>query len=158
DRVTSEWLARGGRLADRPAEMLVKEPIRGYHAHLVATLPTIEVRHTQALKAVRELYGESKVEAFGVTAFKAIRLKMIESGLCVTTIRDRMGVIRRMVAWGVENEMLPADTLHRVEAVAGMRAGRGGVKASKKIDPAPEEHVQAVLPHVNPTVRAMMEL
>src|SRR5262249_6910645 len=46
DRVTSEWLARGRRLADRPDDMLVKELIRGYYSHLVATLPKIEVRHT----------------------------------------------------------------------------------------------------------------
>jgi integrase len=158
NRVISEWLARGRQLPERPADMLVKELIRGYHIHLEATLPKIEVRHIQALRTVKELYGESPVQSFGATAFKAIRLKMIEAGLCITTIRDRMGVIRRMVAWGVENEMLPADALQRIQAVAGVRSGQEGVKASRQVKPAPEEHVRAVLAQVNPTVRAMMEL
>jgi integrase len=83
---------------------------------------------------------------------------MIEAGLCITTIRDRMGVIRRVVAWGVENEMLPADALQRIQAVAGMRAGRDVVKAPRKVQPVAEDHIQAALAHINPTVRAMVEL
>src|SRR5262249_7068820 len=65
---------------------------------------------------------------------------------------------RRMVAWGVKNEMFPADTLQRIQAVAGVRVGRDGGKASRKVKPVAEEHVQADLPHVNPTIRAMIGL
>jgi integrase len=104
------------------------------------------------------MYGETKASAFGPIAFKAIRLKLIEAGLAITTIRDRMGVIRRIVAWGVENEMLPADALQRIKAVAGLRAGRDGVKPSKKVRPAPEGDIRAILPHLGPVVRAMVEL
>ena len=32
------------------------------------------------------------------------------------------------------------------------------VKASSKVKPAPEEHIAAILPHLNPTVRAMVEI
>ncbi len=42
--------------------------------------------------------GETKASAFGPIAFKAVRLKLIESGMAITTIRERMGIIRRMVA------------------------------------------------------------
>jgi len=161
DRVTSEWLALGRRApgkATESSELLVKELILGYYSHLAATNPEIADKVKQALKAVREMYGETKASAFGPVAFKAIRLRMIEAGRAITTIRDRMGVIRRMVAWGVENEMLPADALQRIEAVAGLRAGRDGVKPSKKVKPAPEGDIKAILPHLGPVVRVMVEL
>src|SRR5262245_24629374 len=64
DRVTSEWLVRGRRLPDEagPADdLLVKQLILGYHSHLVATLPIVDDKHRLALRAVREMYGETKV-------------------------------------------------------------------------------------------------
>jgi integrase len=161
DRVTSEWLVRGRRLpakSDEPADVLVKELVLGYHAYLVGTLPAIDDKIRLALRAVRELYGETPAAKFGPAAFKAFRLKMIESGLSITTIRDRMGVIRRMVAWGVENEMLPADSLQRIQAVAGLRTGRDGIKPSRRVKPVSDADIQAILPHVSPTVRTMVEL
>jgi integrase len=162
DRVTSQWLTRGRRLADRvekPDELLVKELVLGYYNHAVATMRSGEAEKIKAaLRPVRELYGDTKASAFSSLAFKAVRLKLIEAGLCITTIRQRMGLVRRMVAWGVENEMLPADALQRIEAVSGLRAGRDGVKPSRKVAPAPQEHIEAILPHLNLTVRAMVAL
>jgi integrase len=139
--------------------MLVKELILGYYGHAVATMRSGEAEKIKsALRPVRELYGETAAARFGPVAFKAVRHKLIEAGLCISTIRQRMGMVRRMVAWGVENELLPADALHRIEAVAGLRAGRDGVKPSRKVGPAPPEHIEAILPHLNPTIRAMVEL
>jgi integrase len=111
-----------------------------------------------ALKPVREMYGETNASAFGPIAFKAIRAKLVDAGLSITTIRDRMGIIRRMVGWGVEAELLPGDALHRLQAVAPLKASRDKVKPAKKVKPAPEEHIKAILPHLNPTVRAMVEI
>ncbi len=161
DRITQEWLACGRRLPDpdnATGGLFVKQLVNGYHTYLCSTLPKIEHKIRLALKAVREMYGETQAAKFGAVSFKAIRLKMIESDLAITTIRDRMGVIRRMVAWGVENEMLPADSLQRIEAVAGLRVGRDGVKPSRKVKPAPDADIEAILPHVPPTIRAMIEL
>ena len=162
DRVTREWLARGRRVADpsgKPAELLVKELALGFYGHTVATMPDVEVEKVKlALKPVRELYGDTPASKFGPVAFKAVRSKLIDAKLSISTIRDRMGTIKRMIAWGVENEMIPGDALHRLEAVSPLKAGRDGVKASKKIKPAPAEHVEAVLLHVNATIRAMIEL
>jgi integrase len=111
-----------------------------------------------ALKPVRELYGEIKAAEFGPVAFKAVRTKLVDSRLSITTIRDRMGIIRRMIGWGVENELLPGDALHRIQAVAPLKVARDRVKPAKKVKPAPEEHIAALLPHLNPTVRAMVEI
>ena len=162
DRLTSEWLVRGRRLNvpdEARGAILVKELILGYFSNAVATLPDVESDKVKlALKPVRELYGESKAADFGPVAFKAVRAKLVASRLSITTIRDRLGIIRRMIGWGVENELLPGDALYRLQAVAPLRAGRDKVKPAKKVKPAPEEHIKAILTHVNPTVRAMIEL
>src|SRR5262249_50069727 len=104
---------------------------------------------------------ELPLAKFGPVAYAAVRMKLVDSNLCISTIRARLGVIKRMIAWGVAHEMAPADTLHRIQALEKaepLKAGQGGIRRPKKVRPAPEEHIRAILPHVNPTIRAMVEL
>ena len=105
DRITSEWLVRGRRLStERCGDPLVKELVLGFYGYCVSTMRDVEVDKVKAaLRPVREMYGETKVSAFNPVAFKAVRKKLIASGLAISTIRDRMGIIRRMIAWGVEH-------------------------------------------------------
>jgi hypothetical protein len=149
DRLIAEWIARGRHPdPDRvQGEMLIKELVAGHYAHITATRTPDEADKVRlALRVVRQLYGETAASKFGSVAFKAVRQQMVDAGLCITTVRQRMGVIRRLIAWGVEHEFLPADALLRIQAVEGLRARRDGVKPPRKIKPAPEADVQAVLP------------
>jgi hypothetical protein len=103
DRLISEWLIGGRRLAQSIDRMLVKKLVLGYDRHMRATASEAKLERIRAaLKPVRQLYGNTAAK-FGPVAYKAVRSRMIEAGLCISTIRQRMGVIRRMVAWGVES-------------------------------------------------------
>jgi integrase len=161
DRITAEWLAGGRRLTDKDGgsdDLRIKELVGGYWAYMTPNLPKVEIdKLRRALKPVRELFGETLARDFGPVRFKAVRAKMVDAGLCISTINYRLGAIRRMVAWGVENEILPGDALHRLEAVASLKSGRDA-RAPRKILPVDEEQVWAILPHLQPTVRAMVEL
>jgi integrase len=164
ERLIGEWLVRGRRLSDgrdttdNADDMLLKELVNGFRAHLMPNLPDVEVdKLNRALKPVRDLFGETKASEFGPVRFKAVRAKMVDSGLCISTIRQRLAVIRRMVAWGVENEMLPGDALYRLEAVSPLKAGRDA-KAPREVKPVPDTDIEAVVPHLMPTVAAMVSL
>jgi integrase len=104
------------------------------------------------------MYGEIPAAKFGPVAFQAVRQRLIDSGLGISTIRQRLGIIKRMVAWGVANERLPGDALYRLQAVDRLKSGQNGVKPPKKVKPAPQEDIEAILPHLNPVVRTMVEL
>jgi integrase len=160
DQVINDWLARGRRPAGREDEpLLVKELIAGFWSDRSASLPEVERdKLRRALKPVRELFGDTKAADFGPVRFKAVRQKMVDDGLGIGTICGRLSAIRRMVAWGVENELLPGDALYKLQAVAGLRAGRDGVKPPKKVLPAADGDIDAILPYLSPTVRTMVEL
>lgn len=160
DRTVNEWLARGRQPLECAPEdaPTVSQLILAFVGHLTGQKAELADKERQALRAVRELYGETQAIKFGVLAFKAIRQKFMDEGLAITTIRDRMGIIRRMVGFGVENEFLTADAFQRIQAVAGLRVGRDRVKPSKKIPPAPDADVDAVLPFVGPVVGAMIQI
>jgi integrase len=165
DRVINEWLASGRHLpagpsgTGGPVGWLVKEMIHGYLGHCAGTMSVLGLDGVKlALRPVRELYGDTPAKDFGSIAYKAVRQRMVDSGLGLGTIRNRLGVIKRMVGWAVECEKLDGSALHRLKAVAGLKAGQTGVKAQTKVRPAPDGDVAAILPFLSPTVRTMVEL
>jgi integrase len=161
DRLVREWLGRGRRPpTDERACILLKEVILGYVEDCERRLPRVELDKVRdALKVVRRLYGERPVAEFKAPAFLAVRDEMVASGLCITTVRSRLFVVKRMLAWGIVRELVPDKVLNVIKAAEKeepLRVGRSGVKAPKGVKPAPEEHILAILPHVPPTVAAML--
>ena len=111
-----------------------------------------------ALRHLRRAYGATPAAAFGPVALKAVRTSMIDAGLARNTVNARVGKIRRMFKWAVADELVPPVVLQGLQAVAGLRAGRGGVKETRPVRPVTPEQVAAVLPFVTSPVRAMIQL
>jgi integrase len=128
----------------------------------VATLVPVELtKHRDAIKLVRLMYGEVPAMAFDAVAYAAVRSRMVESGLCISTIRARLGVIKRMISWGVVRGMIPDHVPRRIEALEKsepLRVGQPGVRAPREVKPVPAEDVEKIYPHVTPVIRAMLEL
>jgi integrase len=165
NRIISEWTARGRQSPPQPAEdrsPLMKAVILGYLNHCIETLPDAAVGKVKdALKAIRQLYGDSRAGDFNAVSYAAVRSELIKSGLTISTVRARLAVIRRMVAWAVVREFLPEKTSYLIKALEEsepLRVGQPGVKPSRKVLPVPEEHVRAIFPHVSPIIRTMLEL
>src|SRR5262249_8529441 len=60
--------------------------------------------------------------------------------------------------WGVENELVPATVHQALQAVTPLRRGRTTAPEPQEVRPVPDEHVEAVLPHVAPQIAAMIRL
>lgn len=121
--------------------------------------PTGEAKNVkEATRQLQEYYGMTRVSDFGPTALKTVRQKMIETKLSRRVVNFRVNRIRRVFKWGVENELVPPSVLHALQAVAPLRAGRSDAREIGPVRPVSEETVNAILPHVTPQVRAMIEL
>src|SRR5207244_507596 len=139
--------------------LLMKELIAGYWSYMYPRLPEVEVNKLRlALRPAKEMYAEIPTAKFGPVQFKAIRQKMIDAGNSINYIGHNLSAVKRMIAWGVENEMIPGEVHHRLQAVARLDAVRDGVKPEKEIEPVSDEHIEAILPHVGPPIRAMLML
>ena len=55
--------------------------------------------------------GRHERESFGPKLLKAVRQRMVDAGLCRTTINTGIGRIRRMFRWAVAEELVPATVL-----------------------------------------------
>jgi site-specific recombinase XerD len=112
----------------------------------------------RAIKAVRVRHGHELVTAFGPLKLKAIRDQWIADGLVRTQVNAQIGRVRRMFAWGVEEELVPPAVLQSLKAIKGLRRGRTEAREGKRVAPVPDAFVDAVRPFVSRQVWAMIEL
>jgi integrase len=66
--------------------------------------------------------------------------------------------IRRMFAWGVENEIVDVAIYQALKTVAGLRAGRTKAVETEHIKPVDGKIVEATLAECSPVVAAMIRL
>ena len=166
DRITGEWLANGRRLpAAAGGGCTVNELVAAFWKWAEANYrdadgqPTGEAEnYRQSLRPLVRKYGPTAAADFGPLALKAVREDMVAADLCRTNVNRRVNRVRYAFRWGVENELVPAGVYDALKAVAPLKARKGAVRESEPIRPVPDAHVDAVLPHLPPTVRAMVEL
>jgi integrase len=137
----------------------------------------------QALRFVRDLYEKTLARDFGPLALKAIRQAMVEHpitrrykaknpatgkavwqtrtlriGLSRRYVNKQIGRIKRMFAWAVEEELLPVAVHQALLCVKGLKKGKGAAREKDRIKPVSQAFVEAVLAHVPPAVRTMIEV
>ena len=153
------------------SDILIGELILAYWEYAQARYvrdgkPTDRLYHVRlAMRPLRKLYGTTLAGDFGPRKLKAVREHMITEGLKERNglnreyINDHIGIIKRMFRWAAAEESVPTGVHQALETLESIQKGRDPrVKGSKKICPAPEKHVQAVLPVVSPQIRTMIEL
>lgn len=128
-----------------------------------------------ALHFLRELYGSTPAKDFGPLALKAVREKMISTRQTFgkaradkprkegnrwsrTHINAQISRIKRCFRWGAENELVPGETWHALQAVRSLAAGRSEARETEAVKPVPLSAVEAVTPHLPRQVRAMVQL
>lgn len=160
DRARDEMKARVQAASDLTVNELAARYLRFARTYYVKRgRPTPEYSNVcRALAPVQKQHGFELVTAFGPLKLKAIRDQWVDAGLVRPQVNARVGRVRRMFAWAVEEELVPADVLHALKAIRGLRMGRCEAKEGRKVEPVEDDRVNAVCPHVSPQVWAMISL
>lgn len=112
-----------------------------------------------ALRPLRQRFGLLPAAEFSPLKLKAYRQVMVdEARLKRETINQRVGIVKRLFSWGVEEEKVPASVGHGLGVVRHLRRGRHGLSSQRIIQPAPREDLEAVLPFLVPTHAAMLRV
>lgn len=111
-----------------------------------------------ALRTMIALYGMTPVGSIGALQMRSARDAMVQTGLARTTINARMRRIRQVFKWGVSEGLVPAAVLPAIGSVAPLRAGRTIAPEPEPVGPVPDQHIEAVLPHVSPAVATMIQV
>ena len=103
-----------GELAERWYVAMHQQHGKGHQKTYEARLAALELTKQHATARVVE---------FGPKAFRAIRDRLTKGGGTRQLVNRRMNSIRRCFRWGVAEELVPADRLHALAAVDGLRQG-----------------------------------
>lgn len=167
NRVISEYFAAGRHLPPKvtAADITVGEIIDRFWDHAQEYYRRKDRTQTSevglfksALDPVNRLYGHTSASDFGPLSLEAVRDAMIEKDWCRRTINKAVGRVRETFRWAVAKELIPASILEALKSVDGLRAGRTQARETPPVKPVPDEVVNATLPFLSPTVRAMVQL
>jgi integrase len=168
ERLIAEHLANRQPRAINPsgfpeisvAEMIlaVWKQAENHYCHSDGT-PTRELDNLRhALRPLRNLYGHTRAIDFGPLALRGIREKLMQTGLCRTTINARINRIRRVFRWATSLELIPVTVAQALATMPGLQRGRCAAPESPGVKPVPWADVEATLPHLSPTVAAMVQV
>ena len=162
DRVVGEWMSAGrphlvgGVERLTMAELLVRymQFAKGYYLP-----PSREIEGiTLALRPLKEQYGHTLAAKFGPSALRAVRDRWIQAGLSRKHINTRVCKIRRLFRFAVSHELVPPSVLDALRAVEPLTIGHTTAVETPPRQAVDEAVFRATLPHLSPTVRAMLEL
>ncbi len=102
------------------------------------------------------LAGDIDVDDICPRILKQTRSVMIESGLARTTINARVNRIRRVFRWAVEEELVDAGVLARLQAVRPLLAGRSAAIEAAGMHDVSEEVVVLTCTALSDCVAAMV--
>ena len=111
-----------------------------------------------ALRFLVAAAGRTRARDFGPKLLKAVRQRMIDAGLCRSTINTGIGRIRRMFRWAVAEELVPANVLIALQAVQGLQAGRCGAVEPTVVKPVSRDAIDAIKPFVSAPVWSAVQL
>ena len=122
--------------------------------------PTQEVAVIHyALKRLVDFSAAMEAEDFGPLKLKEFREELIEqSKLCRTEINRTVIIVRRLFKWATGEELIPASTLHALQAVDGLKRGRTKARETEPVSPVAEGYVYTVLPYASKVVADMIEV
>ncbi|PCJ52062.1 MAG: recombinase XerD [Planctomycetota bacterium] len=167
DCLLMEWLSNGRTIPTQSnigSDYWIKDLIADYWVHAEVYYrkdgkPTRELESIKyAARPLLDLYGTLPASEFSPSKLKVYREKLIESDLCRKVINQRVGVIKRIYTWAVEEEKVPGETAASIKMLQGLRRGRSKARESKPVRPVSESDMMTVLPLVSRQVAAMIEL
>lgn len=129
---------------------------------ILAFLAVVKAQHSadylaemkNVVRHVHKLYGRTPAAEFGAKALKAVRSAMVAVGNCRTLVNWRTNKIRQVWNWGVGEELVPAETLVALKAVAPLKLGQA--RESEPVRPVDDAIVDAALAHMQPAVAALV--
>lgn len=120
--------------------------------------PTSEIYEVRVvIRALRELYADTPVGAFGPLCVKAARQRWVNDGRSRTECNRRVAITKRIFKWAVAEELVPPAVYQAVAAIAGLQKGRTTAREMPPVGPVEDAVVDATLPFLNRHVRGLVE-
>ena len=121
--------------------------------------PTTEMSNVKrAIKTLREAYASLPAKEFSPLKLKNVRQRFIDGGLSRVNCNRYVGIVGRVFRFGVENELIPGDVSHALDAVKSLAKGRSEARETDPVLPVDQDTIDATLPFLDVQYRAMVKI
>jgi integrase len=114
--------------------------------------------HPRLGRELIALHGDLPAENFGPLKLQALRDGWVENNLARSTCNKYTRAVTQMFRYAASQELVQPNIPAALATVRGISGGRGLAKESKKIDPVPVAHVEAIKPFLPGPLRALVEV
>ena len=164
-RLVAQIRATPAPVAADPGERLVSDLVMAFWSHAeqhyrrADGTPTSEIEEYRgAVRILATLYASTPAAEFGPLALQSVRQAMIDRGWCRKRVNQQIGRLKRLFKWAASQELIPGAVYQSLTTLGGLQRGRTEARETEPVKPVAPEHVEAILPFLTPTVRAMVEL
>jgi integrase len=111
-----------------------------------------------ALKLVCQIHSNTKTSEFGTKALIDVQEHFVQQGYSRQYCNKLVNFIRSVFKWGSLRELVPKSTPYFLKLVIPLSEGKTTTPETEPRLDVPDEVVEATLPHLLPTVAAMVQV
>ncbi|NLX60448.1 MAG: site-specific integrase [Phycisphaerae bacterium] len=129
-----------------------------YNAHMTRKHPsgTQAAEARLAMAALADAFGTRIPDDLTPADLTALREKLVDQGMTLSTINRRVRAILVMFRWAVTQGWLYQGVAYALECLKPLRPGDYGLAGRRDVPPVAWDDVERTLPHLSPAVRDMV--
>jgi integrase len=112
----------------------------------------------RAIRTIRETYASLPAREFSPLKLKHMRQQLLDQGLARVNRNRFTGIIVRIFAWGVENELIPAGVEHGLREVKALVRSRSEARETDPVLRVDDESIEATCKFLRPKWVAMIRI
>ena len=111
-----------------------------------------------AIEVLLSVYSGKPVESFDFSALETVRKQFIRCGYSRNHINKLTSMVRSIFYWGVPRKLVPTSVGESIRYLKPLYEGEMDVPEQPPRQDVPDEVVRRTLPHLLPTVAAMVQV
>jgi integrase len=141
-----------------PVALTVAAMAVKYHAHIIKTKPPESKEDNPIGVTMRWLATvDCLADKFTPARLVALRQQWVDDGQSVSTISKKHNYVLCAFRWAAQMDMVPASVWTSLTTVTKIKPGRSAAKQPRKVHPVTDEHIDAIIPYLQPDVAAAVE-
>ena len=110
------------------------------------------------VRLFRELYGNAAVAELTHADMLQLRDALVRSGIARHTVNARLWRVKYMLAWALDEAIIPATVKAELTQVQGVRRGRTAARETAPVRPVDDATVSATVEHMTPNTADMVRV
>lgn len=110
------------------------------------------------MRLFREMFGNRPIESMTHLDMLAYRDALVDKGYVRSTVNKRIGYVKRMAAWGLDERLVSAQTKSELTAISPVKPRRTKARESTPVQAVPDADIEATAAALVPSVGDMIRV